>query len=134
MNKNIILFFKMASTDLRNVQDNKYANYMTEATHVMDAMRGFGLSMNKIGTAIQQNNLKKTIVKHMVPHVQKHLAEAANKVSQKIQDTAQQASQKLSQMTDEQTQQTQQTQQPQQSQQTGSDQNTQEETDVLEPQ
>lgn len=80
----------MASTDLTNVKDSKYGNYMTEATHVMDAMRGFGLSMNKIGAAIQQNNVKETIVKHMVPHVQKHLEGAAKQVSQKVQDTGNQ--------------------------------------------
>lgn len=88
----------MASTDLTNVKDSKYGNYMTEATHVMDAMRGFGLSMNKIGTAIQQNNVKETIVKHMVPHVQKHLASIANQVSQKVQDVAQNASKKMGEM------------------------------------
>jgi len=117
----------MASTDLRNVKDNKYANYMTEATHVMDAMRGFGLSMNKISTAIQQNNLKHTIIKHMVPHVQKHLAEAANKVSQAVQDTAQQASKKMSDMAEQQDSSS-------QSSDSSSQQNTQEEADVLEPQ
>ena len=79
----------MASTYLTNVKDSKYGNYMTEATHVMDAMRGFGLSMNKIGTSIQQNNVKQTIVKHMIPHVQKHLEgqNVAQPVSQETSET-----------------------------------------------
>lgn len=111
----------MASTDLSKVKDSKYGNYMTEATHVMDAMRGFGLSMNKIGTAIQQNNVKQTIIKHMVPHVQKHLESIANQVSQKVQDTAHHASQKLSEMAND-SDQSKKTDQPQG------------ETEVLEPQ
>lgn len=107
----------MASTDLTNVKDSKYGNYMTEATHVMDAMRGFGLSMNKIGTSIQQNNVKQTIVKHMVPHVQKHLEGLTNQVSQKVKNVAQPVSQETSETTGGQN-----TVQPQ------------EETEVLEPQ
>ena len=86
----------MAASDLTKVADSKYGNYMTEATHVMDAMRGFGLSMNKIGTSIQQNNLKQTIVKHMVPHVQKHLEGSTNQVSQ---NAEQPVSQETSEMT-----------------------------------